>query len=314
MVLQTHAKFVLALLGSSVVALVVTFILAAVSISGVTSISAAEVFLWIAIGIFWLAILATGVLYCPSLSGAKSGLLAIVLLLAAYGGWWGRSHLSLWLFQEKTRQEAHEPPPAKQDAPVPPITSKSSPQEPRITIKRRQQTSPQVSQQTGPPKSAVNQTPTVVSAPNGIAIGGGTVTSPTVNNFRNPLPEIEISESIKLPAKPRPQPTPGMPIFEMPGTTHNPGAEVIVSVKSVFYNPAFVADCSVPCTLVAIYELGNGVERMSNLDFKAIEGANNMAAGATYAQTMYPGLRLKLIFESLDDRDLTVFNVRPYAP
>jgi hypothetical protein len=71
MVLEFPAKLVLSLLGSTVAALIVAFFLAAISVCGVASMNAAEVFLWIAAGIFWTALLAAGILYCPGLPGSK---------------------------------------------------------------------------------------------------------------------------------------------------------------------------------------------------------------------------------------------------
>lgn len=62
---QFSAKLLLSLLGSAIVALIVALILAAISVSGVTSVIAAEIFLWIAWGIFVLALLAGAILYCP---------------------------------------------------------------------------------------------------------------------------------------------------------------------------------------------------------------------------------------------------------
>jgi hypothetical protein len=145
------------------------------------------------------------------------------------------------------------------------------------------------------------------SAPGGFVISGGTVIAPTVNN-RNPLPEIEASE-------PTPVPVVAHVLARMPFSQTHPGSAVIVSVKSVFYNPAFVADCSVPCEALSIAVLGDyGRESINSQNFQTFHNPTNMSAGATFEKTLYPGTKLKLLYQSLDERTLSISNVRPIAP
>ena len=66
MELRRPAKILLSLLGSAVLALIVALILAGISVSGVTSMSAAIVLLWIAFALFSLTLLAAGILLCPN--------------------------------------------------------------------------------------------------------------------------------------------------------------------------------------------------------------------------------------------------------
>ena len=126
MVLQAHAKIVLSLLGSAVLALIVAFILAAFSVSGVISMGLADVFLWLAASIFWIALLAVGIIYRPKSSRWKAVGVGALLLLIACLGWFGRSHLSSWLFQKKAEQEAREHPPLKPTV-QPPDAAKPEP-------------------------------------------------------------------------------------------------------------------------------------------------------------------------------------------
>jgi hypothetical protein len=100
-------------------------------------------------------------------------------------------------------------------------------------------------------QSPVQQT---VNAPNGIGTIGGTLINPKVNNFRNPIPEIDVTESSSITPQPKPQSSDDHQRFPKPGTLYHPEAQVIVTTKGVFYNPAFVADCSVPCKFVTLFE------------------------------------------------------------
>jgi ABC-type bacteriocin/lantibiotic exporter with double-glycine peptidase domain len=59
---QSHAKIVSALLGSAIIALIVTFILAAFTVCGMLYMSAANVFLWTVYGIFLVVFLAAAIL------------------------------------------------------------------------------------------------------------------------------------------------------------------------------------------------------------------------------------------------------------
>jgi hypothetical protein len=160
-----------------------------------------------------------------------------------------------------------------------------------------------------------NSRPTeTVNAPNGIGAIDSTLINPQVNNYRNPLPQIEVSESLPVSAEPKPQSTEQRVVPRRQGILYNPGASVIVTMKGVFYNPAFVAECSVPCKFAMLWEIGDGVERSVSSDFKALGNTDHMLAGVVYMKQLLPGSRVKLVFESLDEKTLTVSNVQPYAP
>lgn len=108
------AKVVLALLGSAIVALIIAFIFAGISLSGVQSMSAALLCLWIALGIFAATLLAGAVLYCPNKSGTKSALATLVLILLLGGAFWGKLKLAEWITSQKAEQvslAAIQPPP-----------------------------------------------------------------------------------------------------------------------------------------------------------------------------------------------------------
>jgi hypothetical protein len=110
-ILRANAKLLLSLLGSAVVALVVAMVLAAISVSGVSSMNAAHVFLWIALAIFGISIAATAVVTCPNLSGGRSALLALLLVLILGCGWITRNKMAGWLDQKKKEQLGAERPP-----------------------------------------------------------------------------------------------------------------------------------------------------------------------------------------------------------
>ena len=82
-----------------------------------------------------------------------------------------------------------------------------------------------------------------IAAPNGIAIGGGTVTNPTVNNntmFGVPQPPPPITWIAK----------PAGPGYPRMGSTipNNPGVDVFITVTNTFPNPIFAVECDRPCT------------------------------------------------------------------
>jgi hypothetical protein len=122
-ILRAHAKLLLSLLGSAILALIVALVLAAISVSGVTSMTAADVFLWIALVIFACAVGATAIITCPSLTGGKSALLVLLLVLLIGAGLVGRNGIALWLNKRKAEQIALETP----ARPIVAVTSTSAP-------------------------------------------------------------------------------------------------------------------------------------------------------------------------------------------
>lgn len=105
MQVKAHAKIVLALLGSAIGALIVAFIFAAFSVSGVLNMSTADLFLWIAFGIFLVTLLATAILYLPEMPTGRMIVVAIFIILAGIGVFFGRSRLYAWLLAKKAEQE-----------------------------------------------------------------------------------------------------------------------------------------------------------------------------------------------------------------
>lgn len=106
--MKLSASFFLSLLGGGLVALIVAFVLAAISVSGVTSMAAAEVFLWISWGILFLALIGAAINKCPGMTGSKSALFVFFLLILAIAGWKARVELTDWLKDKKAQQLAVE--------------------------------------------------------------------------------------------------------------------------------------------------------------------------------------------------------------
>jgi len=163
--------------------------------------------------------------------------------------------------------------------------------------------------------SRLNQPPTVNYAPGGFATSGGTLVNPQVNNFRDPLPAIDVTQSMPIPAQPKPE-TPPQIVRGLPfdPRIYNPGASVTITVKGAFRNPAFVADCDVPCSFDSQFILQKGASISRSTDFQSLSRADNMGAGVAYNLQMYAGFKIQLTFRSLDDRPLTVSNVRAFDP
>lgn len=135
--IRAHAKLLLSLLGSSVLALIVALVLAGISVSGVTSMTAADVFLWIAFGIFVAAAVAVAIITCLGLSGGKSALLVLLLAILVGVGYLGRNGLSGWLGRQKAEQVAREgthnppfPPPQASPSQGPKVAPHSNPKVP----------------------------------------------------------------------------------------------------------------------------------------------------------------------------------------
>jgi K+-sensing histidine kinase KdpD len=107
-------KLLLWLLGGGVTALIVALVLAGISISGVQSLAAAMVFLWIAFGIFAFCLLVAGVRTTANLSGNQAALATLLLVGLFVGALWARSQLAGWLTSKKAAQAAAQqiPPPS----------------------------------------------------------------------------------------------------------------------------------------------------------------------------------------------------------
>jgi hypothetical protein len=163
------------------------------------------------------------------------------------------------------------------------------------------------------------QTTTTNSAPGGFAVSGGTLINPQVNNLRNPLPRIQVTESTPIPPPPLPDtdhPIYGKHGIKITNTPQNPSAFVILTLIDNFYNPSFVADCNVPCHFSSLLIMNNQGDFNPIgyiFDAQPLDGVHHMSAGVMYAKQLLPGVKVKLVFQSLDDRELTISNVRPYS-
>jgi hypothetical protein len=165
--------------------------------------------------------------------------------------------------------------------------------------------------------SRLNQPSTVNYAPGGFATSGGMVVNPQVNNYRDPLPPIDVTPSTPIAAESKPDKPPQFNVrmgqFPLDPNIYRPGASVVVTVRGPFRNPAFTADCDVPCTLTDQSFLTT-YGSTSNTDQAEPFSLSATTAGITYNIQMRPGFRIRLVFRSNDDRPLTVSNVRPYDP
>jgi hypothetical protein len=124
--MKISAKWLLAVLSCGAVSLLATFFFGALSISGVTSMAAANVCLWISFAILALTLVAVAIIYCPGMTGSQSALVVFILIAVAIGGWIGRAETSNWIAEKKAEQSAIEklPPPAPSLAiPKPEISS-----------------------------------------------------------------------------------------------------------------------------------------------------------------------------------------------
>jgi hypothetical protein len=106
-------NFLLRLLGCGLTALVLSLVSLAISISGVQSLSAAAVFLWITFVIFAFCLLVAGLRFTANLDGRKAAVCTLVLVGLFLAGLWGRAALAGWLIHQKAIQSAVQqlPPP-----------------------------------------------------------------------------------------------------------------------------------------------------------------------------------------------------------
>ncbi len=96
------------------------------------------------------------------------------------------------------------------------------------------------------PVLAGSSSPQVISAPGGIAIGGGTVTNPQVNNIYGvpaPPPRGYWTTRTVEPFTERVQQEPGKFV-----NVRHPRAEMNLTLEGPFIHPILVVKCSVPCT------------------------------------------------------------------
>lgn len=122
-----------------------------------------------------------------------------------------------------------------------------------------------------PSAHAKNQPQQVINAPNGIAIGGGVVNNPTVNNY-GPPPEPPAHITVEQEA------------FSSP--TGKLVAKVTLRVDHTLETPDFVVTCDRPCYLD---RTGTGSYAMSNLVKSPNIAPNRFAPIFAAPKPMYPG-------------------------
>lgn len=94
-----------------------------------------------------------------------------------------------------------------------------------------------------------------------------------------------------------------------PGIEH-PGVEVTITLGEVFFNPAFIIKCTVPCA----YSTGivNGASSTQALNSP---GDPTIAGVAfTLPSQMYAGTVVTIVLRSEDERPVTALVVQPYIP
>ena len=148
---------------------------------------------------------------------------------------------------------------------------------------------------------------------------GGIINNPTViNNPPNPLPQITVSESTLVPPHPDEDDAPTTfrhrhHFYRRDPFQENPGASVTIQLEGPFKNPAFMADCSVPCAFSTQSLLeSSGAASSVSTQFAGQKYPSQMMAGVAYKIPLLAGQRIQITFRSLDGRSLVVSNVRPY--
>lgn len=177
-------------------------------------------------------------------------------------------------------------------------------QKPKLQSKRHENSASKPSVK-APPSTPVNN-----YAPGGIAISGGIVNHPQVNNNRPPPPPIESTIAVI-----RPIPKGAYPRGEGSPAYDRPGIEVRVTLLGVFYTPAFSVRCSVPCMATEqMFETDTGSSGFSG-DAEFLHSSEYLTAFVMYRiGQLQKGTRLILTFRSLDDQQLAVSAVKTYAP
>ncbi len=143
----------------------------------------------------------------------------------------------------------------------------------------------------------------VVSAPNGIAVGGGTVTNPTVNNnYASSVPPPSITWSS---AHTDPLPNPG-PFSDT--LWKYPGSKVEITLQGILYYPLFVVQCNRPCGAITI-----GVEGVSSPKLYGTNNPNFTIAGFSMPSELDQGSKVSIDVRSKDENNIEILSVQPYV-
>jgi energy-coupling factor transporter transmembrane protein EcfT len=103
---QSSAKFVLALCGSAILALILAFVFAAFSVGGVLSMSAANLFLWIALAIFAITLGAAAYLYLTEATRLKRIFVSLLVVVFISTTFFIRAALFNWMTAKKLEDQA----------------------------------------------------------------------------------------------------------------------------------------------------------------------------------------------------------------
>jgi hypothetical protein len=145
-----------------------------------------------------------------------------------------------------------------------------------------------------------------VSAPNGIAAVGSTITNPVVNNnYSAPAPPPPISWSS---THTEPLQNAG-PEFDTTLALH-PGVRVEIVLKGLFYHPLFAVLCDRPCGVMDI--MTNAVGVSSGQPYTT--GSPNIVVGGfSIPSELDQGSRVWIDVRSRDKNTIKVLSVQPYA-
>ena len=215
---------------------------------------------------------------------------ALVAIVCVVLGWMtpeGRR----WLHLDKP-QEQHAPNPSVPQTTPHPDTIPPRPKPEQI------KTSPTdyPNKQTKKPRKpeSQEQKPPLVSAPNGIAIGGGNVINPTVNNF-GPIP-----------------PTVSFELFDRPPLPEAaPQQWIRISINKTFLDPKFAIICDRPCKALSagiILGLGGGI---AQVNWGKIPDRDDIAAISVNQPNPMPSdAKVEAVVASEDDRPVKILSVR----
>jgi len=157
--------------------------------------TAATTCLWIAFGIYSIALVATAVIYCPGKSGTEASLATLGLVLLLGAGYWGRFELDGWLRTQRALQAAAAalPEPAP---PKPPAAPKDWWQQPyRIVGTQNGNIRIKITGNGNSANPGTNMAP-VTQGPCGVVQNGGSnnTASPTCGFVQRHLTELQRTE------------------------------------------------------------------------------------------------------------------------
>jgi len=166
--------------------------------------------------------------------------------------------------------------------------------------------------------------PVVISAPNGIAIGGGAVENPTVNNLYNmprPLPEmtLTVTEGTRRMVHVYPAYLEMRVPIEQRTKLQNPHKIIEITVDRNFMNPAFMITCDHPCGIAPSSSIGGASNEMptikgGNSAYQLIPLANdnpNTFGFKLQNFTLMPKATLVVDVGSSDLSDIDIKSVEP---